>query len=131
MKLCNDLYLAKAKQGFTAGKSWRQALEALLQMMAPFAPHAAEQLLHDLGHEDSVHIDHWPIHDPKFLVEDIITIAVQVNGKLRGTIEIARDASSEAALAAAKSNEQVVNFLDGKTPKKEIYVPGKIVNLVV
>ncbi len=130
MKATNDLYELKAKDGFEGSGSWQFALESLVMLMAPFAPHAAEQLWHDLGHEDSVHKGHWPAWEGEYLVHDTITLAVQINGKLRGTVDIAKDASEEEALAAAKNEPKVKTYLTGEL-KKVIYVPGRNLNLVV
>jgi leucyl-tRNA synthetase len=130
MKAINDLYELKAKDGFSDTKSWQFALESLVMLIGPFAPHAAEQLWHDLGHEDSIHKDHWPLWDDKYLVSDTLTIAVQVNGKLRGTVEVPADASKEAIITAAQTDEKIKAHLNGE-PKKTIYVPGKLVNLVI
>jgi leucyl-tRNA synthetase len=129
MKLCNDLYEAKAKTGFK-DSGWRAALESLVMMMAPFAPHAAEQLWHDLGHEDSVHRGHWPVLDEQYLVQDTITIAVQVNGRLRGTVEVAPDASQDTIVDIARADEKISAHITTE-PKKTIYVPGKLLNFVV
>jgi len=83
-----------------------------------------------MGHDDSVHISHWPKLDEKYLVSDTMTIAIQVNGKLRGTVSVASDASKEAVIAAASSDEKIKAHLSGE-PKKTIYVPGKLVSFVV
>src|SRR5690606_26254891 len=79
MKATNELYELKAKAGFTDEQSWRFALESLVQLVAPFAPHTADELWQQLGHTDSVNKDHWPEWNDKYLVQDTITIAVQVN----------------------------------------------------
>lgn len=130
MKCTNDLYDIKAKDGFTNAKDWQTGLESMVSMMAPFAPHAAEELWHDLGHDDSVNRDHWPVWDDEYILEDTITIAIQVNGKLRGTVTVAADMSKEAIIAAALASDRVKIHINGE-PKKTIYVPGKLVNLVV
>jgi leucyl-tRNA synthetase len=130
MKATNDLYELKAKDRFADTNNWRFALESLVMMSAPFAPHAAEQLWHDLGHEDSVHRDHWPQWDDQYLVRDSITIAVQVNGKLRGTIEVAADTEEADIVAAAKTDEKISAHLTSE-PKKTIYIKNKLINFVV
>jgi leucyl-tRNA synthetase len=98
--------------------------------VAPFAPHAAEELWFDLGHHTTVHRDTWPEYDEQYLATDTITVAVQINGKLRGEIEVAADAPEDEVVAAAQANEKVRTHLEGQTVIKTIYVPGKIVNLV-
>ena len=130
MQACNSLYDLKAKSGFDDTTSWRQALESLVMLVAPFAPHMSEQLWHDLGHEDSVNKGHWPVWDDKFLASDTMTIAVQVNGKLRAEIEVSSDADQSAVLAAAKANQKVAGYLTSD-PIKTIYVPGRLLSLVV
>ena len=130
MQACNSLYDLKAKSGFDDTTSWRQALESLVMLVAPFAPHMSEQLWHDLGHEESVNKDNWPVWDDKFLASDTMTIAVQVNGKLRAEIEVPSDADQSAVLAAAKANQKVAGYLTSD-PIKTIYVPGRLLSLVV
>lgn len=107
----------------------KETLETVVTMLAPFAPHISEELWRELGHEDSVFAAGWPVVDESKLVQDTIEIAIQIGGKLRGTMEISSDADKEAVLAQAK--ETLGSRLDGKEIVKEIYVPGRIVNLIV
>jgi leucyl-tRNA synthetase len=130
MEAINDLYKFKAEDQYQS-TAWRFALESLLQLLAPFAPHISEELWHQLGHESSIHQSNWPAYDEKYLVEDTVTIAVQVNGKLRGQIEMPIDADQPTVEVAAKAEPNVTGHLEGKTVVKTIYVPGKIVNIVV
>jgi leucyl-tRNA synthetase len=109
----------------------RTISEPFVLMLAPLAPHIAEELWSILGHADSLAYEGWPNADERFLVNATITIAVQVNGKMRGKIEVAPDAAESDVLASAKSDENVARHLDGMTIRREIYVPGRIVNLVV
>lgn len=104
--------------------------EGFLKAFAPFAVFVTEELWSQLGNSSSIHLETWPEYDESKLVEDTITIAVQVNGKMRDTILISKDATEAEALSAAKSSENVQRFLGGQIVK-EIYVPGKIVNIVV
>lgn len=131
MKATNDLYAIKAKDGVANTDDWRFALESLVQLIAPFAPHTAEELWHDLGHENTVHRDTWPDWNKDYLVSDLLTIAVQVSGKLRATIEVATDATETEVLAAAQAEPKVAGYLEGQHIKKSIYVPKKLVNFVV
>jgi leucyl-tRNA synthetase len=108
----------------------REQKEIVLKVLAPLAPHLAEEVWESLGHKDSIFMERWPEADPKFLVRDRVTFAVQVNGKLRGTLELAADVSKEDALGAAKDLENVKKFLTG-TVVKEVFVPGKIIGFVV
>ncbi len=109
----------------------RPAAEALILMLAPYAPHLAEELWQRLGHQESLAYTPFPSFDPELAQVDAVILSVQVNGKLRGTLSLATDASKEAIILAAKELEAVQRQLDGKTLVKEIYVPGKIINFVV
>ena len=108
----------------------RSAVEDFIKLLAPLAPHLGEELWQRLGHEGSIVEGGWPEYDESKLVEDTVKIIFQVNGKYRGDAQLPSDVSKEDALAAAKANERVQAFMEGKTIKKEIYVPGKIVNIV-
>ncbi len=109
----------------------RAGVETLVLVLAPFAPHIAEELWHRLGHGESLARAPWPAWDPALCVEDTVTLAVQVNGKLRGTVEVARGTSKDDALAAARADERVRRHLEGQTIRKVIHVPDKLLNLVV
>ena len=109
----------------------REEAEAFVLILSPYAPHLAEELWEMLGHTDSLTYTAWPKFDPKALVDDEVTIVVQVRGKLRGRLQVARDADRADILAAAKAIDSVAKHLDGKTIRKEIYVPGRLVNFVV
>jgi leucyl-tRNA synthetase len=104
---------------------------AFLRMLSPFAPHLAEELWHRLGHEGSVGRAPWPEADGSLLVEETLTLAVQVNGKRRSEITVPADADPEAVEAVALGDEKVQRHLDGATPRKVIVVPGRLVNIVV
>ena len=130
MECVNDLYKIKAEDNYES-KEWRWSIETLLQLLAPFAPHITEELWQQLGHKESIHLSQWPKYDEKYLVRDTITIAIQVNGKLRGEVESAPDASEDAVVKTAKAHQKVATHLDGKPIRKTIYVPGKLVNFVV
>ena len=131
MKCVNELYEIKLRDGFAGQKDWLVSLENLVMLVAPFAPHTAEQLWHDLGHTDSVNVAHWPEYDEKYLVSDTMKLAVQVNGKVRAEIEVASDMSEADIKALAVVQENVVKYLDSSEPKKVIYVTGRLVSVVV
>lgn len=131
MKLTNDLYDLKAKDNYGDRANWQFALESLVALVAPFAPYVAEELWHQLGHDTSVHHDSWPQWDNKYLVSDTLTIVVQVNGKLRATLEMPADASEDDIKKAALTAENVTKFIGGSEPLKVIYIPKKLVNVVV
>ncbi len=115
------------KEGITA----RAALEPLALMVAPLAPHLAEELWQRLGHGTSLAHGPFPAADPRYLVADTVEYPVQVNGKVRGHITVAADADNATVQAAALADDKVVAFLAGVEPKKVIVVPGRLVNLVV
>jgi leucyl-tRNA synthetase len=132
MECVNELYKLKATLPYAEhAAAWKVALSSLTQMVAPFAPHIAEELWQQLGHEQSVHISEWPIYDEKYLVQDTATIAVQINGKLRGTITVPADADEAATTETAKADDKIAGNLDGKEIVKVIYVSGKLLNFVV
>ncbi len=108
----------------------RDAITPLVQMIAPFAPHMGEELWQRLGHEDTLAYTAWPAYDAELAKDDTMTYAVQVNGKVRGQIELPLDAKKDAALAAAKALENVARHLEGKTLRKEIFVPRRLINFV-
>jgi len=93
-------------------------------------PHLAEELWQRLGHGTLLAETAWPVADPKLVIDDVATVAVQVNGKLRATIELPRDCDKAEAERAALAEPAVVKALDGKPPKKVIVVPNRIVNVV-
>jgi leucyl-tRNA synthetase len=109
----------------------REALELLVQIVGPMMPHLAEECWLALGHEVPLSGTEWPVADKALLVEDSVTIAVQVNGKRRDELTIARDADRETVERAALALEKVEKAIDGKPVRKIIVVPGKIVNIVV
>lgn len=131
MKLTNDLYELKAKDHFADKDNWRFALESLVAMTAPFAPHTAEELWHQLGHDTSVHRDSWPQWNDQYLVSDTMTVVVQVNGKLRAQLELAVDTPEEDVKAIALAHDNVAKFVGDSEPLKVIYIPKKLVNVVV
>jgi len=108
-----------------------ESAKTLLQLLAPFAPHLAEELWSELGGQPSIVNQPWPKAREELLVADEITIVFQVNGKLRGQALFPKEVDKETVITAAKADEKVQSFLEGKEIVKEIYVPGKLVNLAV
>ncbi len=108
----------------------KRSVETLVKLVAPLAPHISEELWQSLGHTGSIVEAGWPEYDLRQLAVNSVKIIFQVNGKYRGDAQMPADVSKDAALTAAKSNERVQSFIEGKEIKKEIYVPGKIVNIV-
>ncbi|SON58174.1 Leucine-tRNA ligase [Hartmannibacter diazotrophicus] len=112
------------------GAVLREAFDILVHLMAPMTPHLAEECWSMLGHETLLATSSWPVVDPTLLVEDEITLPVQINGKKRADITVPRDAANDDVQAAVLALEAVQKALDGKTPKKVIVVPQRIVNVV-
>jgi len=109
----------------------RESVRVLLQLLHPFAPHITEELWQMLGGEGFILTSSWPVADPALMQEDVVIIAVQVNGKLRGQVEVANPPAEADVLAAVKENANVQRWVEGKQVVKTIYVPGKLVNVVV
>ena len=130
MELINEMALAKAAGAFGT-ETWKEAESLYLRMLAPVCPHIAEELWERTGHTYSVHLQPWPEVDEEAAREDEITLVVQVNGKLRDRLTVPISISEAEAKAAALASEAVKAYLEGKAPKKVIYVPGKLVNIVV
>lgn len=113
-----------------AGLTQKQAEDFIL-LLAPYAPHACEELWQKLGHKNSLAHQAWPSFDPNLVGEEQWIIPVMINGKTRGTFSVAKDSKAEAVIALAKQQDFVQRNIAGKTIKKEIFVPGKILNFVV
>ncbi len=109
----------------------RAAMEAFTLLLAPMAPHAAEELWEIMGHTTSLAYEPWPAYDPALLKDESVEVPVQINGKLRARVVVPSDADGPTLEAAAKADEKVAAMLEGKTIKKAIVVPGKLVNFVV
>ena len=109
----------------------REVLQPLLILLAPFAPHIAEELWHAIGEETTIVAAEWPEYDEKLLVEDSFKYPVSFNGKTRFTIELPREASQDEIREAVLSADEAQKWLEGKTPKKVIIVPGRIINIVL
>ena len=102
-----------------------------LQLLAPFAPHIAEELWSALEEKESIHLSIWPKYDPALLVDDELKIAIQVNGKLRGDFTVSADTSEDDIKTMAQNHEKILQWIDGKDIKKVIYVKGKLVSIVI
>ena len=123
MALLNDIY--------DEGSLTKDELIIFVKLLCPFAPHLCEEMWQHLGGKGLASLATWPEYDESKTVDESVEIAVQVNGKLRSTIVIPADADKEQAVALARADEKVASMTDGKTTVKEIYVPGKLVNIVV
>jgi len=130
MEYTNSLYKAK-EAGLAGTPEWAEAIDILVRLLAPIAPHMAEELWMRMGCNYSIHQQAWPKFDAEAAKDDEIVIPVQVNGKLRDRVTVAADANEDTIKSAAMAAENVVKFMDGKSPKKVIYVPGRMVNVIV
>ncbi len=127
-------YLSKAEN--TAKLVSDQALAQrtaryLILMLAPFTPHLSEELWNDLGQTESVHLQSWPAYDPELIKDELVTVVIQINGKVRANIVMEASVSKEDQEARAKADPTIIRHLAGKTPTKVVVVPRKIVNFVV
>ncbi len=123
--------LQKAKQTSVYGtEAWEEAIATLLLLLAPCCPHIAEELWVRTGRPYSIHQQSWPRFDPALAAEETITLVVQINGKVRARLEVPAEITEEGAREAALADENVRRHLAGKTPRKVIVVPGKLVNIV-
>jgi leucyl-tRNA synthetase len=127
MKLSNALGEADCQES----PVYAEGIQTLVLLLAPFAPHIAEELWQQMGYQTSVHQAAWPMYDPAALVADEITLVIQIMGKTRGTIEVPADSDKAALEKYARESEVAQRYLDGKEVKKVIVVPGKLVNFVV
>jgi leucyl-tRNA synthetase len=109
----------------------RPVAEALVLLVAPLAPHLAEELWARLGHPDSVAWASFPVADPQWLVDDTVEVAVQVNGKVRAQVKVPADADAAVLEAAARADERIAGHLDGATVRRVVAVPGRLVNFVL
>jgi leucyl-tRNA synthetase len=109
----------------------REVLEPLVVLIAPFAPHIAEELWHQMGHDTTVFDAEWPQYDERQLVEDTVKYPVSFNGKMRFTLDLPAACTQEEAWAAVQAAEEGQKWLGGQTPKKVIFVPKKIINIVL
>jgi leucyl-tRNA synthetase len=130
MELLNEMVKAK-QQGAYGTPAWEEAVDIYLRLLAPIAPHVAEELWAALGKPYSVHTRSWPAADAEAAAEDVVTLIVQVDGKLRDRIEVPVGISEEDAKAQALASDKVQKYLEGKTPRKVVVVPGRLVNIVM
>ncbi len=108
-----------------------KAIETILVLLSPFAPHLTEEIWYEIGHNSSIHDEKWPSYDDKALVKEEIEIVIQVNGKVREKIEVSKDITKDQLEKVALNNEKIQSYIDGKNIVKVICVPSKLVNIVV
>ena len=129
MELTNALNAA-GKAGLAGSEVYTEGVETLLKLMAPVTPHISEELWDRLGRPRSVHQQTWPVADPSVAAAEEITLVLQVNGKVRDKVTVPADISAKAAKVRALASENVQRHLQGREPKKVIYIPGRLVNIV-
>jgi leucyl-tRNA synthetase len=129
MELLNEMYKAREK-GAAGSAEWNEAVDIYIRMMAPVTPHIAEELWAFFGKPHSIHQQSWPEVDLKAAAEEMVTLIVQVDGKLRDRIMVPAGISEENAKQAALDSEVIQKFLEGAAPRKVIVVPGRLVNIV-
>jgi leucyl-tRNA synthetase len=133
MEFFNELKksVSLLKSDGTGRKVLTDSMIAILKLMAPFAPHISEELWRITGQKSSLMLCSWPEHDPGLVKEDTVTIVVQVNGKLRAKFDVERNTSEEKIKDQALSLENIDRYIQGKKPRKIIYIKNKLVNIVV
>jgi len=129
MELLNDMAEIKEKGGWNTS-AWQEAVDIYLRMMAPVAPHISEELWARLGKPYSIHLQPWPVYDESAAAEDEIELVIQVNGKMRDKIVLPVGVTEEIARETALAREAVQKILAGREPRKVIYVPGRLINIV-
>ncbi len=123
--------MAFVNEVYENGSLTKDELIVVIKLLNPFAPHLTEEMWEQLGNSTFLSLEKWPLYDESKTIDDTVKIAVQVNGKLRATIEISKNISKEDAIEIAKKEQKVADSIKDKTIVKEIFVPGKIVNIVV
>ncbi|MBQ3034391.1 MAG: class I tRNA ligase family protein, partial [Deferribacterales bacterium] len=132
MEMVNALYLAADKLETENDKAaFSASLKALLKLIAPFTPHVAEELWEMTAAEGFISNQEWPTFNESYTISDEITLVVQINGKVRAEMKFPRNVSQEIAMEAAFANEKVKNYIDGKDIIKKIFVPNKLISIVV
>ncbi|HZU02910.1 MAG TPA: class I tRNA ligase family protein, partial [Ktedonobacteraceae bacterium] len=128
---CNNAMIKQQNDPVARSATYRKTLETMMQLLAPMAPHITEELWHLTGHRGSIHSTEWPIYDEAMTQDETFTLVVQINGKVRERIEVAADISEAEVRELALNNARVQSFIGDGTVQKVIYVPGRLMNIVV
>lgn len=128
---CNNALIKQQNNVVIQSKTYRRALETMMQLLAPFAPHITEELWQQTGHRGSIHSTDWPAYDEALTQDEAFTLVIQVNGKVRERIEVSADISEQEVRELVVSNPRVATFIGEATIQKIIYIPGRLVNVVV
>ncbi|PMQ02325.1 MAG: leucine--tRNA ligase [Dictyoglomus sp. NZ13-RE01] len=129
MEFTNALTEYKRKYGRT--KIFNEGIKNVLLLLSPFVPHITEELWQELGYQYSIHMQSWPNYDPELIKEDVVTLVIQINGKVRDRIEVPADIDEDTAVRLAMQRENVKKYLSDKNPKKIVFVPGKLLSFYV
>ena len=113
------------------GSCPKEYAEGFIKMLSCIAPHVGEEIWQIFGHNETIAYESWPQYDEAKCVDDVIEMPIQINGKVRNVLNIAKTATKDEIIAIVKADEKIAQALDGKTIVKEIVVPGKIINIVV
>ncbi|MFL5704891.1 MAG: class I tRNA ligase family protein, partial [Ktedonobacteraceae bacterium] len=128
---CNNVLIKQQNEPVARSAAFRRTLETMMQLLAPMAPHITEELWHVTGHAGSIHTTDWPSYDEALTHDESFTLVVQVNGKVRERIEVPTGISEGEVRALALENSRVASFIGDATIQKIIYIPGRLVNIVV
>jgi leucyl-tRNA synthetase len=128
---CNNALMKQQRQPVARSQAYRDTLETMMQLLAPLTPHITEELWQATGHSGSIHVSTWPSYIEALTQDETFTLVVQVNGKVRERIEVSADISEQEARQVALTNSRVASFIGESTVTKVIYVPGKLINIVV
>jgi len=128
---CNNALIKQQNEPVTRSAAFRDTLETMMQLLAPMAPHIAEELWHMTGHSGSIHLTSWPDYDEALTRDETFTLVVQVNGKVRERIEVPTGIAEDEVRKLALDNPRVASFIGDATVRNIIYVPGRLVNIVV
>jgi leucyl-tRNA synthetase len=128
---CNNSLIKLQNEEVVRSAAFQRILATMMQLLAPLAPHITEELWNQTGHEQSIHTTEWPQYVEEMTQDESFTLVVQVNGKVRERIDVAADASEQVIRSLALSNSRIASFIGEATVQKVIYVPGKLVNIVV
>ncbi len=129
MEFLNELVNYKNNYGKT--ELFKECIKNLLLLLAPFVPHITEELWQELGYEYSIHLQPWPSYNPDLIKEEVVTLVIQINGRVRDRVEVDANITEEEALKIALQRENVKRYLGNKNPKKIVFVPGKLLSLSI
>lgn len=127
----NNVLVKQQNEPVARTAAYRKTLETMMQLLAPMAPHITEELWHQTGHSESIHTTDWPVYDEAMTQDNTFTLVIQVNGKVRERIEVPASISEDEARKIALTNAKVAPFIGESTVQKVIYIPGRLVNIVV